>query len=103
MQLQLCRFLIPSTFLPFDFEVSVVELVASSSQYFCCDELVPALVLILAFLRALLLSSYRSIRLTLASLSFSRLTTMEYHFVPQEERARDDKGNLLPWGYVYKE
>ncbi|EED15367.1 hypothetical protein TSTA_048110 [Talaromyces stipitatus ATCC 10500] len=28
---------------------------------------------------------------------------MEYHFVPQEERARDDKGNLLPWGYVYKD
>lgn len=28
---------------------------------------------------------------------------MEYHFVPPEERAKDDKGNLLPWGYVYKE
>lgn len=28
---------------------------------------------------------------------------MEYHFVPPEERARDEKGNLLPWGYVYKE
>lgn len=28
---------------------------------------------------------------------------MEYHAVPPEERARDEKGNLLPWGYVYKE
>ncbi|KAH8431549.1 uncharacterized protein LDX57_009211 [Aspergillus melleus] len=28
---------------------------------------------------------------------------MEYHFVPPEERAKDDKGNLLPWGYVYKD
>ncbi|RAK96739.1 uncharacterized protein BO80DRAFT_496837 [Aspergillus ibericus CBS 121593] len=28
---------------------------------------------------------------------------MEYHFVPPEERARDEKGNLLPWGYVYKD
>lgn len=28
---------------------------------------------------------------------------MEYHFVPAEERAKDEKGNLLPWGYVYKE
>ncbi|KAA8643407.1 hypothetical protein EYZ11_010119 [Aspergillus tanneri] len=28
---------------------------------------------------------------------------MEYHFVPLEERAKDDKGNLLPWGYVYKD
>lgn len=28
---------------------------------------------------------------------------MEYHFVPPEERARDEKGNILPWGYVYKE
>ena len=28
---------------------------------------------------------------------------MEYHFVPLEERARDEKGNILPWGYVYKE
>jgi hypothetical protein len=28
---------------------------------------------------------------------------MEYHSVPPEERARDEKGNLLPWGYVYKE
>jgi hypothetical protein len=28
---------------------------------------------------------------------------MEYHFVPPEERARDEKGNLLPWGYIYKE
>lgn len=30
-------------------------------------------------------------------------TAMEYHSVPPEERARDEKGNLLPWGYVYKE
>ncbi|KAI9044943.1 uncharacterized protein KD926_011116 [Aspergillus affinis] len=29
--------------------------------------------------------------------------SMEYHFVPPEERAKDDKGNLLPWGYVYKD
>ncbi|CAL5868997.1 uncharacterized protein PFLUO_LOCUS3225 [Penicillium psychrofluorescens] len=28
---------------------------------------------------------------------------MEYHSVPPEERARDEKGNLLPWGYVYKD
>lgn len=28
---------------------------------------------------------------------------MEYHSVPPEERARDEKGNLLPWGYVYQE
>ncbi|CAI7581450.1 unnamed protein product [Penicillium bialowiezense] len=28
---------------------------------------------------------------------------MEYHAVPPEERARDEKGNLLPWGYVYKD
>ncbi|KAJ5699010.1 hypothetical protein N7462_001015 [Penicillium macrosclerotiorum] len=28
---------------------------------------------------------------------------MEYHAVPLEERARDEKGNLLPWGYVYKD
>lgn len=28
---------------------------------------------------------------------------MEYHAVPPEERAQDDKGNPLPWGYVYKE
>lgn len=28
---------------------------------------------------------------------------MEYHSVPPEERARDEDGNLLPWGYVYKE
>lgn len=28
---------------------------------------------------------------------------MEYHSVPLEERAKDDKGNILPWGYVYKE
>ncbi|KAL2003551.1 hypothetical protein VTN02DRAFT_3441 [Thermoascus thermophilus] len=28
---------------------------------------------------------------------------MEYHFVPPEERARDEKGNLLPWGYIYKD
>ncbi|KAF9884469.1 hypothetical protein FE257_001730 [Aspergillus nanangensis] len=28
---------------------------------------------------------------------------MEYHFVPPEERAKDDKGNPLPWGYVYKD
>ena len=28
---------------------------------------------------------------------------MEYHAVPPEERARDEKGNLLPWGYIYKE
>lgn len=28
---------------------------------------------------------------------------MEYHSVPLEERARDEDGNLLPWGYVYKE
>lgn len=28
---------------------------------------------------------------------------MEYHFVPFEERAKDEKGNVLPWGYVYKE
>lgn len=30
-------------------------------------------------------------------------TVMEYHSVPPEERARDEDGNLLPWGYVYKE
>jgi hypothetical protein len=30
-------------------------------------------------------------------------TAMEYHSVPPEERARDEDGNLLPWGYVYKE
>ncbi|KAL2820059.1 hypothetical protein BJX63DRAFT_428383 [Aspergillus granulosus] len=28
---------------------------------------------------------------------------MEYHSVPLEERAKDDKGNILPWGYVYKD
>ncbi|KKK17238.1 hypothetical protein ARAM_005925 [Aspergillus rambellii] len=28
---------------------------------------------------------------------------MEYHAVPLEERAKDDKGNILPWGYVYKD
>ncbi|CAP99619.1 Pc22g23310 [Penicillium rubens Wisconsin 54-1255] len=28
---------------------------------------------------------------------------MEYHSVPLEERARDEDGNLLPWGYVYKD
>ncbi|KAJ5474348.1 hypothetical protein N7475_003914 [Penicillium sp. IBT 31633x] len=28
---------------------------------------------------------------------------MEYHAVPPEERARDEDGNLLPWGYVYKD
>ncbi|CEJ59688.1 hypothetical protein PMG11_08300 [Penicillium brasilianum] len=28
---------------------------------------------------------------------------MEYHAVPPEERARDENGNLLPWGYVYKD
>ncbi|KAJ5166208.1 uncharacterized protein N7482_004989 [Penicillium canariense] len=28
---------------------------------------------------------------------------MEYHAVPPEERARDQDGNLLPWGYVYKD
>jgi hypothetical protein len=28
---------------------------------------------------------------------------MEYHAVPLEERARDEKGNILPWGYVFKE
>ncbi|KAJ5729749.1 uncharacterized protein N7483_004257 [Penicillium malachiteum] len=28
---------------------------------------------------------------------------MEYHAVPPEERARDEHGNLLPWGYVYKD
>ncbi|KAJ5560312.1 hypothetical protein N7513_002711 [Penicillium frequentans] len=28
---------------------------------------------------------------------------MEYHAVPPEERARDEQGNLLPWGYVYKD
>ncbi|RDW72574.1 uncharacterized protein DSM5745_07746 [Aspergillus mulundensis] len=28
---------------------------------------------------------------------------MEYHSVPLEERAKDDKGNTLPWGYVYKD
>lgn len=31
------------------------------------------------------------------------LGVMEYHAVPPEERARDEDGNLLPWGYVYKE
>lgn len=30
-------------------------------------------------------------------------SVMEYHSVPPEERARDEDGNLLPWGYVYKE
>ncbi|KAJ5887506.1 hypothetical protein N7495_007547 [Penicillium taxi] len=28
---------------------------------------------------------------------------MEYHAVPPEERARDENGNLLPWGYLYKD
>ncbi|RAL11046.1 uncharacterized protein BO97DRAFT_478889 [Aspergillus homomorphus CBS 101889] len=28
---------------------------------------------------------------------------MEYHFVPPEERARNEKGEMLPWGYVYKD
>ncbi|KAJ5670625.1 uncharacterized protein N7477_005988 [Penicillium maclennaniae] len=28
---------------------------------------------------------------------------MEYHAVPPEERARDENGNLLPWGYIYKD
>ncbi|EER29870.1 hypothetical protein D8B26_007119 [Coccidioides posadasii str. Silveira] len=28
---------------------------------------------------------------------------MEYHSVPPEERARGPKGNLLPFGYVYKD
>ncbi|KAM5475091.1 hypothetical protein MauCBS54593_001563 [Microsporum audouinii] len=28
---------------------------------------------------------------------------MEYHSVPLEERAKDEKGNTLPWGYVYKD
>ncbi|KAJ5249140.1 hypothetical protein N7468_000591 [Penicillium chermesinum] len=28
---------------------------------------------------------------------------MEYHAVPIDERARDEQGNLLPWGYVYKD
>ncbi|KAL1960496.1 hypothetical protein VTO42DRAFT_7795 [Malbranchea cinnamomea] len=28
---------------------------------------------------------------------------MEYHAVPPEERAKDEKGNLLPWSYVYKD
>lgn len=35
--------------------------------------------------------------------AFGLRVAMEYHFVPPEERARDEKGNLLPWGYVYKE
>jgi hypothetical protein len=39
------------------------------------------------------------------NLNFTALTAliMEYHAVPPEERARDEQGNLLPWGYVYKE
>ncbi|EFQ97165.1 hypothetical protein MGYG_00208 [Nannizzia gypsea CBS 118893] len=28
---------------------------------------------------------------------------MEYHSVPLEERAKDEKGNTLPWGYIYKD
>ncbi|KAI1928484.1 hypothetical protein LOZ65_001977 [Ophidiomyces ophidiicola] len=28
---------------------------------------------------------------------------MEYHSVPLEERSRDSKGNLLPFGHVYKD
>ncbi|EZF31019.1 nucleoporin [Trichophyton mentagrophytes] len=28
---------------------------------------------------------------------------MEYHSVPLEERAKDEKGNTLPWGYLYKD
>jgi hypothetical protein len=28
---------------------------------------------------------------------------MEVHSVPVEERAFDEKGNRLPWGYVYSE
>ncbi|KAJ5110072.1 hypothetical protein N7532_002717 [Penicillium argentinense] len=28
---------------------------------------------------------------------------MEYHAVPPEERARDENGNMLPWGYIYKD
>ncbi|KAL4962495.1 allantoate permease family MFS transporter [Aspergillus stella-maris] len=31
------------------------------------------------------------------------IAKMEYHSVPLEERAKDDKGNILPWGYVYKD
>lgn len=34
---------------------------------------------------------------------FAARFAMEYHAVPPEERARDEKGNLLPWGYIYKE
>lgn len=45
-------------------------------------------------------SSLFTAHLTLGSVT---ATTMEYHSVPPEERARDEKGNLLPWGYVYKE
>lgn len=37
------------------------------------------------------------------SASTQRIPGMEYHAVPPEERARDEQGNLLPWGYVYKE
>ncbi|KAI9367049.1 hypothetical protein BJX61DRAFT_360093 [Aspergillus egyptiacus] len=28
---------------------------------------------------------------------------MEYHAVPLDERAKDEKGNTLPWGYIYKD
>lgn len=28
---------------------------------------------------------------------------MEIHSVPPEERATDENGNLLPWGYIYAE
>ncbi|KAJ6179828.1 hypothetical protein N7519_010289 [Penicillium mononematosum] len=37
------------------------------------------------------------------SLDYIPSTVMEYHSVPPEERARDEDGNLLPWGYVYKD
>lgn len=49
-------------------------------------------------LRQLLVHSLSSFFLPTPS-----IFAMEYHAVPPEERARDEKGNLLPWGYVYKE
>lgn len=48
-------------------------------------------------------SSDPPLLLFIADLGSALPVAMEYHFVPVEERAKDEKGNLLPWGYVYKE
>lgn len=47
------------------------------------------------------LISFHTFQLQIKLLRISK--RMEYHAVPPEERARDENGNLLPWGYVYKE